>query len=187
MEKARIGAGMERPGCSDFAFVSWISSACVYWAQFDSSEHQSALAGRGLFAFCRFFFFFFFFFFSLFDQITNHLDLETIVWVESALKKSEKTMIVVSHDESFLDAIVDHVWELEEQRTSSAKLMVHKSSFSAWKEAKRLATRHQKELFCQQQAEHDKLAAVAERLKSARSVCSVIELFFALFSKKLTV
>lgn len=86
-------------------------------------------------------------------------------------------MIVVSHDETFLDSIVDHVWEVEEQKTSGAKLVVHKSSFSAWKEAKRLAIQHQKELFCQQQAEHDKLSAVAERLKLARSALWLFLLF----------
>src|ERR671915_1419782 len=44
---------------------------------------------------------------------TNHLDLETTTWLEDYLREIEKTVLLVSHDRAFLDAIVDHVLHFE--------------------------------------------------------------------------
>ncbi|PCI95948.1 ABC transporter ATP-binding protein [Candidatus Aerophobetes bacterium] len=48
----------------------------------------------------------------LLDEPTNHLDLDTILWLESFLKRSFKTFIVTSHDRAFLDTISSKIWEL---------------------------------------------------------------------------
>ena len=49
----------------------------------------------------------------LLDEPTNHLDLETTRWLEDYLKNTDKTVLLISHDRSFLANVVDHVLHLE--------------------------------------------------------------------------
>lgn len=49
----------------------------------------------------------------LLDEPTNHLDLETIEWLEGALKQFKGALLLISHDRQFIDAIVDKVWEVD--------------------------------------------------------------------------
>jgi ATP-binding cassette subfamily F protein 3 len=49
----------------------------------------------------------------LLDEPTNHLDLETTRWLEGHLRQLDATVLVVSHDRAFLQAVVDHVLHLE--------------------------------------------------------------------------
>ena len=49
----------------------------------------------------------------LLDEPTNHLDLETTRWLEDYLRQLDATVLVVSHDRAFLQAVVDHVLHLE--------------------------------------------------------------------------
>ncbi len=49
----------------------------------------------------------------LLDEPTNHLDLETTRWLEDYLRGLDATVLLISHDRAFLDAVVDHVLHLE--------------------------------------------------------------------------
>ena len=49
----------------------------------------------------------------LLDEPTNHLDLETTRWLEGHLRQLDATVMVVSHDRAFLQAVVDHVLHVE--------------------------------------------------------------------------
>ena len=49
----------------------------------------------------------------LLDEPTNHLDLETTRWLENHLRQLDATVMVVSHDRAFLQAVVEHVLHLE--------------------------------------------------------------------------
>lgn len=49
----------------------------------------------------------------LLDEPTNHLDIESIEWLEQFLKRSKASLILVSHDRSFLDAVTSRTIELE--------------------------------------------------------------------------
>jgi len=47
------------------------------------------------------------------DEPTNHLDLDTIHWLQEWLKEAGETVLVVSHDRAFLDAICTHILHIE--------------------------------------------------------------------------
>jgi len=49
----------------------------------------------------------------LLDEPTNHLDLETTTWLEEYLRGLDATVLLISHDRAFLQAVVDHVLHLE--------------------------------------------------------------------------
>ncbi len=49
----------------------------------------------------------------LLDEPTNHLDIETTRWLEDYLRRLDETVLVISHDRAFLQAVVDHVFHLE--------------------------------------------------------------------------
>lgn len=49
----------------------------------------------------------------LLDEPTNHLDLETTRWLEEFLRNTDKTILLISHDRTFLANVVDHVLHLE--------------------------------------------------------------------------
>jgi ATP-binding cassette subfamily F protein 3 len=55
----------------------------------------------------------------LLDEPTNHLDLDAIVWLEDWLKAFPGTLLMISHDREFLDAVIDRVLHIE-NRTINA-------------------------------------------------------------------
>jgi ATP-binding cassette ChvD family protein len=74
----------------------------------------------------------------LLDEPTNHLDAETIAWLQQHLIDYKGTILIVTHDRYFLDAITS--WILELDRGSGVP---HEGNYSSWLEAK--AKRLQKE------------------------------------------
>ena len=49
------------------------------------------------------------------DEPTNHLDVAMIEWLENYLSQESITLLLVTHDRYFLDAVVDEIWELERE------------------------------------------------------------------------
>lgn len=54
----------------------------------------------------------------LLDEPTNHLDLDAVIWLEGWLKDYRGTLVLISHDRDFLDAVVNHILHIEQQRLS---------------------------------------------------------------------
>ncbi len=55
--------------------------------------------------------------FMILDEPTNHLDLEMIEWLESKLRTSNSTILMVTHDRYFLELVCDTIIELDRQTT----------------------------------------------------------------------
>jgi len=65
------------------------------------------------------------------DEPTNHLDVEMVEWLEHYLNKENNTLLMVTHDRYFLDAVCTEVWELE-----NSTLYVHKGDYANFLEKK---------------------------------------------------
>ncbi len=65
------------------------------------------------------------------DEPTNHLDVEMVEWLEHYLNKENVTLLLVTHDRYFLDAVCDEVWELE-----NSVLYFHKGDYANFLEKK---------------------------------------------------
>jgi len=63
----------------------------------------------------------------LLDEPTNHLDLAALEWLEQALTRRARALVVASHDRVFLDAVVSRIWELRDRR-----LEVFRGGYSAY-------------------------------------------------------
>ena len=57
----------------------------------------------------------------LMDEPTNHLDLNMIEWLENYLEQEKVTLLLVSHDRDFLEAVTDEIWEMEREKLYSYK------------------------------------------------------------------
>jgi ATP-binding cassette subfamily F protein uup len=55
------------------------------------------------------------------DEPTNHLDLNMIEWLENYLSQEKVTLLLVSHDRYFLEAVTDQIWELERENLYAYK------------------------------------------------------------------
>ncbi|WP_415328866.1 ABC-F family ATP-binding cassette domain-containing protein [Chryseobacterium sp. MMS23-Vi53] len=65
------------------------------------------------------------------DEPTNHLDVEMVEWLESYLSKAKITLLLVTHDRYFLDAVCGIIWEMEDKN-----LYVHNGSYATYLENK---------------------------------------------------
>src|SRR5450830_858113 len=86
----------------------------------------------------------------LLDEPTNHLDLDALVWLEAWLKRYDGTMIVISHDREFLDAVTDVTLHID-----AAKLMRYGGNYSKFEDLRAGQIELQQNAFAKQQ---DKIA-----------------------------
>jgi ATP-binding cassette subfamily F protein uup len=73
------------------------------------------------------------------DEPTNHLDVDMVEWLEHYLNKENSTLVLVTHDRYFLDAVCNEIWEIE-----NGTLYVHKGDYANFLEKK--AQREESEL-----------------------------------------
>ena len=65
------------------------------------------------------------------DEPTNHLDVDMVEWLENYLSKAMVTLLLVTHDRYFLDAVCEIIWEIED-----FNLYVHNGSYATYLENK---------------------------------------------------
>ena len=74
----------------------------------------------------------------LLDEPTNDLDVDTVMWLENYLANYDNTVLVVSHDRHFLDAVSTHTVDID-----FGKVQMFAGNYSFWYESSQLALRQQ--------------------------------------------
>ncbi len=97
----------------------------------------------------------------LLDEPTNHLDLDAVIWLESWLRAYPGTLILISHDRDFLDAIVRQIAHIEQGR-----LNYYTGNYTAFEalRAERLSQRQA--AFVRQQQEIARIQGFVERFRA---------------------
>ncbi|WP_341521981.1 ATP-binding cassette domain-containing protein [Pseudomonas sp. G.S.17] len=97
----------------------------------------------------------------LLDEPTNHLDLDAILWLEDWLKSYPGTLLLISHDRDFLDAVVDHVAHVEQR-----KITLYRGGYSAFERARAERLAQQQQAYDKQQAQRAHMEKFIARFKA---------------------
>ena len=113
----------------------------------------------------------------LLDEPTNHLDLDALVWLESWLKRFAGTMVVISHDREFLDAITKVTLHID-----AGQITRYGGNYTFFEEQRVLRIIQQQASFAKQQEkiahlQHfiDRFKAKASKAKQAQSRVKALE------------
>jgi len=77
----------------------------------------------------------------LLDEPTNNLDAESVLWLENFLDNFQNTVIVVSHDRHFLDAVCNYMADLD-----FSKITMYPGNYTFWYESSQLALRQRQDV-----------------------------------------
>jgi ATP-binding cassette subfamily F protein 3 len=100
----------------------------------------------------------------LLDEPTNHLDLDALVWLESWLQRYAGTLIVISHDREFLDAVTQVTLHIE-----NAQLTRYGGNYSSFEEQRSEKMALQQSAFAKQQEKIAHLQKFIARFKAKAS------------------
>jgi len=113
----------------------------------------------------------------LLDEPTNHLDLDALVWLEAWLKRYQGTMVVISHDREFLDAVTQVTVHVD-----NAKLVRYGGNYSKFEEMRaeqlvlqQAAMVRQADKIAHLQKFIDRFKAKASKAKQAQSRVKALE------------
>ncbi len=113
----------------------------------------------------------------LLDEPTNHLDLDAVIWFEQWLRQYQGTLLLVSHDRDFLDAVVDQIAHVEQQT-----ITLYRGNYSAFEitRAERLGQQQASYNKQQQSIAHmqhfiDRFRAKASKARQAQSRIKALE------------
>ncbi|MDR2677543.1 MAG: ATP-binding cassette domain-containing protein [Puniceicoccales bacterium] len=113
----------------------------------------------------------------LLDEPTNHLDFETAIWLENHLRRTNKAMLIISHEKSFLNDVCDHILSL---RDGTAQLF--RGNYDTFRSTFESLQRAQKAegVALERKREHlqsfvDRFRAKATKAKQAQSRMKMLE------------
>ncbi|WP_186109547.1 ABC-F family ATP-binding cassette domain-containing protein [Burkholderia gladioli] len=113
----------------------------------------------------------------LLDEPTNHLDLDALVWLEAWLKRYQGTLVVISHDREFLDAVTQVTVHVD-----NAKLVRYGGNYSKFEEMRaeqmvlqQAAMARQADKIAHLQKFIDRFKAKASKAKQAQSRVKALE------------
>jgi ATP-binding cassette subfamily F protein 3 len=113
----------------------------------------------------------------LLDEPTNHLDLDAIVWLEDWVKQCQATVVVITHDAAFLDAVPEYILALENQQLTLytgnySSYLVQKTSQLALQQA---AIDKQQKVRAHLEGFVNRFRAKASKAKQAQSRMKALE------------
>jgi ATP-binding cassette subfamily F protein 3 len=113
----------------------------------------------------------------LLDEPTNHLDLDALVWLEAWLKRYQGTMVVISHDREFLDAVTQVTVHVD-----NAKLVRYGGNYSKFEDMRaeqlllqQASIARQADKIAHLQKFIDRFKATASKAKQAQSRVKALE------------
>ena len=96
----------------------------------------------------------------LLDEPTNHLDLEAVVWLQDWLKRYEGTLLLISHDRDFLDAVIKFILHIEHE-----KLSLYTGNYSDFEKARMEQLALQQAMFEKQQKQISHMQSYVDRFR----------------------
>ena len=106
----------------------------------------------------------------LLDEPSNHLDLESLIWLEAFLKGFEGALLMTSHDREFMNRIVGKVVEID-----GGVLTTYSGDYAFYEQQRALAETHQQSQFERQQAMLAKEIKFIERFKARASHAAQVQ------------
>ncbi|WP_185267227.1 ATP-binding cassette domain-containing protein [Halopseudomonas xiamenensis] len=97
----------------------------------------------------------------LLDEPTNHLDLDAILWLEDWLRSYQGTLLLISHDRDFLDAVVEHIVHVE-----SRQLTLYRGGYSQFERTRAERLSQQQAAFEKQQAQREHMQKYIARFRA---------------------
>ena len=98
------------------------------------------------------------------DEPTNHLDLEATVWLEQWLQRYPGTLLIISHDRSFLDTVIEQVVSFEGNR-----LVAYTGNYSAFEKLKAERLALQQAMYEKQQRRRAEIENFVRRFRAKAS------------------
>ncbi|MBT1156377.1 ABC-F family ATP-binding cassette domain-containing protein [Aminobacter anthyllidis] len=106
----------------------------------------------------------------LLDEPSNHLDLESLIWLEAFLKNYDGALLMTSHDREFMNRIVNKVVEID-----GGSLTAYSGNYEFYQQQRLLADKQQQAQFERQQAMLAKEIAFIERFKARASHAAQVQ------------
>jgi ATPase subunit of ABC transporter with duplicated ATPase domains len=104
------------------------------------------------------------------DEPSNHLDLESLIWLESYLKGYEGALLMTSHDREFMNRIVTKIIEID-----AGQLTTFSGNYAFYEQQRGLAEKQQQAQFERQQAMLQKELKFIERFKARASHAAQVQ------------
>uniref|UniRef100_A0A7S1ZRI5 ABC transporter domain-containing protein n=1 Tax=Ditylum brightwellii TaxID=49249 RepID=A0A7S1ZRI5_9STRA len=96
------------------------------------------------------------------DEPTNHLDLNAVIWLDDYLTKWKKTLLIVSHDQDFLNSITQEILHIED-----LKLVSYKGDYDSFKKAEATKVKQQQKAWEKQEKRLRELKRSGQSKKTA--------------------
>jgi ATPase subunit of ABC transporter with duplicated ATPase domains len=106
----------------------------------------------------------------LLDEPSNHLDLESIIWLEEFLKAYDGAILMTSHDREFMNRVVTKIVEID-----GGELTTYSGDYDLYERERAVADAHQQAQFDRQQAMLRKELAFIERFKARASHAAQVQ------------
>ena len=100
----------------------------------------------------------------LLDEPTNHLDLDALLWLEQWLMRYPGTLLLISHDRDFLDAVCDHIVHFDRRR-----LVLYRGNYSTFERTRAEKLALQQAEAAKQQARREEIERFVARFKAKAS------------------